>query len=457
MWEPEPSAFRDGPQRPPVSHAVPGRPGEGAHEEPGEPVEAQEPVGFAEAGRRDVDVLRVSLLALGALAVGTDAYMTAGLLPQIAGDFHGSAATAGQLVTVFALSYALLAPLAQAALGRLGMRRTLLVSLAVFTLANAAGAAAPGVLALAGTRVAAGAAAGVFMPAAAAAAALLAGPERRGRALALVLGGLSCGTVLGVPAGLLLAGHTGWRSALWLVTAVGAAALLGSALLLPSLQTPPPPSPAERVVQLKDPRTAAAVLTTFCQTVAGLGLYTYLLPVLEAAGTGPGGVGLWVWGLGGVLGSLAIGPLLDRIPRPGLLTGWLLAALAAVLAAIPLVPGPVWLWPLLAAWGAAGWAFVVPQQHRLLATGPARGAAALALNSSATYLGGSAGAALGGAALAAGLAPRALPLAAAGCAVLALAVHLAGLRYGPGPGAAPDTAPGTAARAAPRDLPATPQ
>ncbi|WP_241999868.1 MFS transporter [Streptomyces klenkii] len=400
-------------------------------------------------------MLRVILLALGALAVGTDAYMTAGLLPQISGEFRGSTAAAGQLVTVFAVSYALLGPLAQAALGRLGVRRVLLVSLAAFTLANAAGAAAPDAVSLAGTRVVAGAAAGVFMPTAAAAASLLAGPERRGRALAVVLGGLSCGTVLGVPVGLLLAGHTGWRSALWLVTGIGAAAHLGASLLLPPMDSAPLPSLAERAAQLKDRRTSVAVLTTFCQTVASLGLYTYLLPVLDAAGAGPGGAGLWVWGLGGVLGSFAVGPLLDRVPRPGLLTGLLLSALALALAAIGLARGPWWLWPLLAVWGAAGWAFVVPQQHRLLAAGPARGAAALALNSSATYLGGSAGAALGGAALAAGLAPHDLPLAASGCAVVALAVHLAGAgrgarRHGaqppPGCPAVPPPGPSSAVR-----------
>jgi predicted MFS family arabinose efflux permease len=75
-------------------------------------------------------------------------------------------------------------------------------------------------------------------------------------------------------------------------------------------------------------------------------------------------------------------------------------------------------------WGAVGWAFVVPQQHRLLGLSAAAGPAALALNSSATYLGGAAGAGLGGAALAAGAAPHILAPGAAACAALALAVHL---------------------------------
>ena len=139
----------------------------------------------------------------GALAVGTDAYVTAGLLPAIGRDLHEPASVTGQLVTVFMLCYALLAPLVGAALARWGIRQVLVAALCLFCLANAASALAPSLAALMVARGLAGVAAGVFMPVAATAAAALAGPERRDRALAVVLGGLSSGTVLGVPSGLL--------------------------------------------------------------------------------------------------------------------------------------------------------------------------------------------------------------------------------------------------------------
>jgi predicted MFS family arabinose efflux permease len=365
----------------------------------------------------------VLLLGFGALAVGTDSYVTAGLLPAIGRDVHEPASVTGQLVTVFMLAYALLAPLVGAALARWGVRQILLAALGLFCLANAATAVATALPWLMAARACAGVAAGVFMPVAAIAAAALAGPERRGRALAVVLGGLSSGTVLGVPAGLFLAAHSGWRSALWLVTAIGAVALAGCAALLPDVAGTAMPSLRERGAQLTDLRVVAAVFTTFLQTVASLGLYTYLVPVLDASGATHHQTALWLWGAGGVAGSFLVGPLLDRTGRPGAHVAVLLAALCLGLAALPL-PGGAAVLPLLVLWGAVGWAFVVPQQHRLLGMRPRGGAAVLALNSSATYLGGSAGAALGGALLSAGLGPRHLPLAAAAAAGAACALHL---------------------------------
>jgi predicted MFS family arabinose efflux permease len=68
-------------------------------------------------------------------------------------------------------------------------------------------------------------------------------------------------------------------------------------------------------------------------------------------------------------------------------------------------------------WGAMGWASQAPQQHVLLHLQPNHGAATVALNSSANYLGSAIGSALGGIVMLAGLAPSQLPFAA-GCLVL---------------------------------------
>ncbi|WP_062378592.1 MFS transporter [Pseudomonas abietaniphila] len=59
-------------------------------------------------------------LALGTFAVGTESFMIAGLLPGMAKDLGVSVATAGQLVTVFALAYALSSPVLAALTGNLG-------------------------------------------------------------------------------------------------------------------------------------------------------------------------------------------------------------------------------------------------------------------------------------------------------------------------------------------------
>jgi predicted MFS family arabinose efflux permease len=54
------------------------------------------------------------LLALGAFTIGTDCYLVAGILPNIAADLSVPVATAGQLVSIFAIAYAVAAPLMSA-------------------------------------------------------------------------------------------------------------------------------------------------------------------------------------------------------------------------------------------------------------------------------------------------------------------------------------------------------
>ncbi|MER7989595.1 MFS transporter [Streptomyces noursei] len=380
---------------------------------------------------------KVWLLTLGAFTLGLDAYVMAGLLPVLAADVGTRVSLAGQLVTAFTLAYAISAPLVAGLLSGARPRLLILAALAVFTVGNALTALAPSLGLLLGARIVAGAGAGVYSALSTAAAAALVPEEKRGRALALVMGGMSAGTVLGVPIGVLLAEHAGWRATLWLVTALGAVALGGLAVLLPQVPAGPAVPVRARLTALADRAVAPVVTVSFLAAVASLGLYTYLAPVLAAAG----GVHevtpyLWAWGAGGVLGSVLSGPLVDRTGRVRMLAGGILLVVAVSQALLPTLaavalPGAV---VALLAWGAAGWAFQVPQQHRLLRASAQRGTVALALNNSALYLGSAVGSALGGLALAAGVAPDALPWAAAGVAALALVVHLvAGRRSRPAP------------------------
>ncbi|MEW1657144.1 MFS transporter [Streptomyces sp. NPDC093707] len=370
---------------------------------------------------------KVWLLTLGAFTLGLDAYVMAGLLPVLAADVGTRLSLAGQLVTVFTLAYAVCAPLVAGLLSGARPRLLILAALAVFTLGNALTALAPSLGTLLAARIVAGAGAGVYSALSTAAAAALVPEEQRGRALALVMGGMSAGTVLGVPVGVLLAEHTGWRATLWLVTGLGALALGGLAALLPQVPAGPAVPVRARLAALTDRAVAPVVTVSFLGAVASLGLYTYLAPVLAAAG----GVHevtpyLWAWGAGGVLGSALAGPLVDRTGRVRMLAGGVLLVIVAAQALLPALAGAALPGALVALvlWGAAGWAFQVPQQHRLLQVGAERGTVALALNNSALYLGSAVGSALGGLALAAGLAADALPWAAAGVAALGLVVHL---------------------------------
>jgi predicted MFS family arabinose efflux permease len=133
---------------------------------------------------------------------------------------------------------------------------------------------------------------------------------------------------------------------------------------------------------------------------------------------------MWAWGAGGVAGSLLIGRIVDRTRKPFAVVTAILALLTLAHLTLPSAAGASRLLFLpLIVWGAAGWALQVPQQHQLIAAQPQQASVAVALNSSAVYLGSAIGSALGGTVIAAGVAPAALPYCTAGLALLALLLH----------------------------------
>ncbi len=155
----------------------------------------------------------------------------AALLRQIASTLSASPAAAAQAVTVYAAGYALGAPLIIRATRRVPRGR--LVALGVFAAANAATAAAPSLAAVLGARIAAGACGGAFMAAAAATAAGSVAPGRRGRGLAVIVGGSSAATAFGVPLGAFAGAAIGWRPAFFGLTAAAALATAATATLSP--------------------------------------------------------------------------------------------------------------------------------------------------------------------------------------------------------------------------------
>ncbi|MGK5627895.1 MFS transporter [Streptomyces sp. URMC 123] len=372
----------------------------------------------------------IPLLALGTFALGVDAYVMAGLLPLVSGDLGIPASSAGQMVTVFTLCYALGGPVFATLLAGRSAKVVLGVALVVFTAGNALTALAPSLAVLLTARAVAGIGAGVYSPIAAATAAGLTSPERRGRALATVMGGLSIGTVIGVPAGMLLASHMGWRNTLWLITALGVVALIGIARL-PKVEVSAPPPLGRRVRALADGRVAGIVTVSLLGGISSLGLYTYLAEFLQdAAHTDRTVWAMWAWGAGGIVGSLLIGPVVDRTRRPFAAVTCVLALIAAaqlVLPAAARTAAALAVVPLVI-WGAAGWAVQVPQQHQLIAAQPQQATVAVSLNSSAVYLGSGIGSALGGVVLGLGTSPGALPYCTGALALAALVLHLTVVR-----------------------------
>ncbi|WP_402719242.1 MFS transporter [Janthinobacterium rivuli] len=369
----------------------------------------------------------VYLIAVGAFALGMASYVTAGLMPMIVGAFSISLAMAAQLVTAFTLAYGLGSPLAVALLPARAQRSGLLIALAVFVLANGASALAPGFASLLAWRAIAGIGAGVYLALGIAAAAGVSAQQQRGKAIGVIMGGMAGGTVLGVPLSLLLAQQLGWTAALWLVTLLGGLALAGLLWKLPALPAAPSISLRRKLALLADGQVLSILLVSLLAAIASLGMYTFIAPLLAWSAQGAAMSAtpfLWAWGVGGIVGSVLVGPWADKVAAPKLIC-CILLLLALALCALPLAAGwSAWLMLApIALWGAAGWALQVPQNQQLLAVRARQGDGnlAIALNESALYLGSAIGAAMGGVLL---LLNWPMWLLAAGAAAVAAAALL---------------------------------
>src|SRR5262249_45731169 len=173
--------------------------------------------------------------ALGMFALGTDAFIVAGVLPVIARETGVTEGLAGQLITVFSLTYGLGAPVLAAATAHWPPQRVLEGALGLLGLANFASALSPSFPLLMLTRVLAGCFAATYTPLAFATGIELAPPAKRGQALALVVSGLNVATVLGAPSGTWIGEHFRWRLSFILVTGLaGMGILLLGPLPLPT-------------------------------------------------------------------------------------------------------------------------------------------------------------------------------------------------------------------------------
>jgi predicted MFS family arabinose efflux permease len=346
-------------------------------------------------------------LAAGAFAVGTESFMIAGLLPGMAKDLGVSVAAAGQLVTVFALAYAFASPVLAALTGHIGRRKLLIGAMGFFAAANLLAAAATGYWTLMAARVLLALAAAVYVPGANALASVVVPPEQRGRAIAIVNGGLSLAIALGVPAGAVLGGALGWRSTFASVAVLAAIAIagllgglprgIGAGLAAASLR--------QRVATAAQPAVLRTLLVTTLWAMASYTTYTYLAPLLDASTIVHGaaiGFVLFGWGVAAVVGLAISGPAVDRKgPRAVILpalatstTAFIVLSLSAHLFSRQLAILPVML--AITAWGVAHWAFYPAQQATLVAkAGVAAAPIALSLNASFMYLGFSLGGALG--------------------------------------------------------------
>ncbi|MDG1069229.1 MAG: MFS transporter, partial [Sulfitobacter sp.] len=146
------------------------------------------------------DRLLIPALSACNFVIGVGAFGIIGLVEPLGADMSLSTVQTGQLLTVYAIAYAVLSPLLVAYSGQVGRRRIMTAGFALFAVAALVSALAPNIATLNAARIVAAAGAGIFTPLSAAVAANLTPENQRAKVLAAVFFGFTMSQVAGVPA-----------------------------------------------------------------------------------------------------------------------------------------------------------------------------------------------------------------------------------------------------------------
>ncbi|MCG8293131.1 MFS transporter [Pseudomonas entomophila] len=293
----------------------------------------------------------LALALTGFIAILSET-LPAGLLDQIADGMAISQAMAGQWVTAYALGSLLTAiPLVTLTQGW-WRRRALLLAIGGFILFNGLTALSSDNHLTLVLRFLSGAAGGLAWGLIAGHARRMVAPAQQGKAMAVAMLGQPIALSLGLPIATWLGAWLGWRATFVVVTL---AALLLAAWVLRAVPDFPGQVAGRRPAAsqvLRTPGVARVLLVILAWILGHNILYTYIVPLLAAAGmAGEVGQVLMTFGLASLAGIVLVGLGVDRRLR-GLvllsLGGFALATLALghLQGSTWLVHGSVALWGL---------------------------------------------------------------------------------------------------------------
>ena len=365
-------------------------------------------------------------LALGGFGIGLTEFVIMGLLPEVAADFRVSEATAGGLISGYALAVVVGALLLTAAVTRFERKPVLAVLLVLFVAGNLISAIAPGYGVMMAGRIIAALAHGAFFGIGAVVAADMVAPTKKAGAIAIMFTGLTAANVLGVPFGTMLGQAAGWRSTFWAITVIGVIALAGILTLVPRTghgDTAPGTLRSE-LRAFRSGQVWLSILVTILGYGGMFGAFTYIAYTLtEVSGFAASAVPwlLIVFGVGLFIGNTIGGKAADRNVDRTLIV--VLAILVVVLVAFALTAGnQVLTVASIVLMGGFGFATVPGLQMRVMTYAAGAPTLASGANIGAFNVGNALGAWLGGVTITAGLGYTSPIWAGAGITLLGLAV-----------------------------------
>lgn len=338
-------------------------------------------------GQIDLDK-RVYLLTTISFVVGMVELIIGGILDLVAADLGVTIGQAGLLITFFALVFAISGPVLLFLTGKMDRKQITFITLIVFLIGNIVAIFSTTYMLLLISRIISAASGALLVVLCLTLASHISEPAYRGRAIGLVVMGISASIVLGLPIGVSLGHAFGWRSPFVLVAILTILLMTGVFLFFGKVPSQPPLSLKEQLLALNDKKVLFGHFTTFFFMAGHFTLYGYLTPFVKST---MGFDGTWitivyfVYGAAAVTGGGVGGFSADRFGIKRTLIA-VIILLGLCLLLMPQVSLMLF-WVVLVVWGVLSWAITPPIQSHLIQLSPETSDIQQSLNNAALHFG----------------------------------------------------------------------
>lgn len=347
-------------------------------------------------------------LAFGTLGLGIAEFVMMGILPDVAKALNISIATAGHLISAYAIGVCVGAPLLIIA-RKYPLKNILLVLVSMIMLGNIIAASAPNYWILMLGRFISGLPHGAYFGVGSIVAEKLADKGKGSEAVSIMIAGMTVANLFGVPLGTSLSAAISWRMTFLLVGVWGVLILYYIWRWVPQVEKLPDTGFKGQFRFLKSPAPWLILGATMLGNGGVFCWYSYINPLLtHVSGFRPESITLLMVlaGFGMVVGNLVSGRLSDRF-TPGRVAAFTQGSLSILLLLIYFLASISWLSVILMCLCTAGlFALSSPQQVLLIRFSPGGEMLVAASVQVAFNLGNAIGAYCGGLPLQAGLSYR---------------------------------------------------